>query len=164
MKTASSEQEPQNPLGDQPTTDETSDASSEAEAEAEARSTSRATDGLIIAALVSGATQAEAGRAAKVSDRTVRRRLESRAFQERLQEAERAFLGQISKRLTGLAPIAVETLGSLMTSPDVTDQVKLRACLGVLSSTHVWREATDLDERLRELEDHVAGSQAELSL
>ncbi len=86
----------------------------------------------------------------------MRRRLESPAFKERVGEAEVEYLGQVSKRLTGLAPTAVETLASLMCSPDVTDQVRLRASLAVLNAAPAWREVTEVADRLREFEDHVA--------
>ena len=120
------------------------------------RRTNATKEGLLIAALAAGATHREAARAAGVSERTVRRRLESPAFTERLGEAEVEYLSQISKRLTGLAPTAVETLASLMCSPDATDQVRLRASLAVLNATPTLREVTEIAERLQEFEDHVA--------
>jgi hypothetical protein len=107
---------------------------------------------LLIAALASGATHRDAGRTAGVSERTVRRRLEDVAFCERVAEAEGAYVEQVSRRLTGVAPRAVDTMVDLMTAHDTSSVVKLRAAGYLLTASRVWRETHELETRIRDLE------------
>ncbi len=115
----------------------------------------------MIAALAAGATHRNAGRAAGVSERTVRRRLEDDAFCERVAEAEVAYVEQVTKRLTGLALNAVETMAALMNAPDTPPAVRLRACWYLLTQGRVWREANELEARIRYLEVQQADSSQE---
>jgi hypothetical protein len=120
-------------------------------------------DELLITALSAGATHRDAGRTAGVSERTVRRRLEDPAFCERVADAEAAYVEQVTKRLTGVAPIAVETMVDLMTAPDTAPVVKLRAATYLLTASRGWREMHELETRIRELEAQYMQSDQELT-
>jgi len=127
------------------------------------RRVTKAKDGLIIAALGAGMTHSDAGRAAGVSNRTVRRRLEDPTFSQRVADAAAEYVDQLSKQLTRLAPSAIETMSMLMSAPDSPPAVKLRAATCLLNASRVWRDATELEERLRQLETQVAETGQELS-
>lgn len=121
------------------------------------REPSSAKDQILAAALAAGATHQEAGRAAGVSERTVRRRVATPEFHQRLSQAKVEYVGQITTRLTGLASHAVETLSAMLADPDVAAAVKSRTALAILATSKVWREDTELEGRLLLLEDHLGG-------
>jgi len=118
-------------------------------------------DDLIAAALASGATHREAGSAAGVSERTVRRRLEQPEFEEQVSSQRDELVSRTMDRLTGLTTTAVDTLSSLISSADTPAGVKLRAAMGILAVHRVWRDATEVENRLRLLENLVATGQTE---
>jgi hypothetical protein len=111
----------------------------------------RGSDQLLVAALAGGATQAEAGAAAGVSERTVRRRLADPGFADRVREERSALVARIGARLTGLTVHAVDALAELLAA-GVADGVRLRTALGVLDSSRTWRDAGEVEERLRAVE------------
>ncbi len=141
-------------------TDDGSSSSSSA-ARGSRRRVSTAREDLLTAALAAGATHRDAGRAAGLSERTVRRRLEDDAFCERVAEAEVAYVEQVTKRLTGLAPSAVETMAALMCAPETPAAVRLRASSYLLTASRVWREANELEARIRYLEAQQVESSQE---
>ena len=112
-------------------------------------------DEIVAAALASGKTHREAGEAAGVSERTVRRRLEQPEFRTRVSEQRTELVGFVADRLAGLAPEAVETMYSLM-SEDNPPGVRCKAALAILSSSRVWRDASEVEARLQMLEDLAA--------
>lgn len=111
----------------------------------------RGGDQLLIAALAHGATQAEAGAAAGVSERTVRRRLADPGFADLVRAERAALVARTSARLTALTSQAVDALAGLL-NPAVADGVRLRTALGVLDSCRTWRDATEVEQRLRAVE------------
>ncbi len=120
------------------------------------RRVTKARDELIIAALAAGMTHSDAGDTAGVSERTVRRRLEDPAFNDRLADAAAAYVDRLTKQLTRLAPSAIETMSTLMLAPDTPPAVRLRASAYLLSATRVWRDATEVEDRLRSLETQLS--------
>jgi len=119
------------------------------------RDTSAQSD-VIAAALAGGATHAEAGQAAGVSERTVRRRLDEPEFLGYVSRLKDELVSRTTDRLTGLTTAAVDTLAELVTSPETPPAVRLRAALGVLSERRVWHDAYETENRLRALEDLLA--------
>lgn len=109
---------------------------------------------VLVAALAAGATQAEAAAAAGISERTVRRRLEHQDLARRVAEERSRLVTHTAARLTGLAGTAVDALGELL-ADDVPPAVRLRASLGVLEAARVWRESSELEERITAIEAEV---------
>jgi len=114
-------------------------------------------------ALASGAGHREAGEVAGVSERTVRRRLEQSAFQEQVAVQREQLISRTTDRLTGLSGIAVDTLSALVSSDDTPPAVRRRAAMGILATHRVWRDAGEIEDRLRLLEQEFAIAATEQS-
>ena len=110
---------------------------------------------IIAAALASGATQRAAGRAAGVSERTVRRRLEQPEFAAQVADKRAELVTRMSDRLSGLASKALDTMESLL-SADVAPGVRGRTASGLLAACRVWRDAAEIEDRLRIVEGLLA--------
>lgn len=110
-------------------------------------------DPQLLATLAAGATQAEAAEAARVSERTVRRRLEEPEFRQQLA----ALRGEMLQRTCGLlasgAADAVLTLRALLDSSH--DGVRLGAARAILATVTTMEEVLALDERIRTLEGRM---------
>jgi hypothetical protein len=120
---------------------------------------STAVDGVLVAALAAGATQAQAAEMAGMSERTVRRRLEQPNFAARVVEQRSGLVTQTAARLAGLASSAVDALLDLLAA-DVAPTVRLRAALGVLEAARVWRECSELEARIAVMEAEVLRQEA----
>ena len=114
-----------------------------------------AIDAALIAALASGVTQDIAAETAGVSPRTVRRRLEDPDFVDRLEEERSAIVERTCSRLVGLTERAVVTLAHLL-KEGVAENVRLRAATVILDTARAWRDAGEVEERLRALETFQA--------
>jgi hypothetical protein len=115
---------------------------------------STAIETVLVTALASGATQAEAAAAAGISERTVRRRLERQDLARRVVEERSRLVTHTAARLTGLTGSAVDALMDLL-ADDVPPTVRLRASLGVLEAARIWRECSELEERITAIEAEV---------
>jgi hypothetical protein len=113
------------------------------------------TETMLVAALAAGATQADAGAAAGVSERTVRRRLEDEGFADQVLEARSLLVTRTSARLTGLTGDAVDALMSLL-ADTVPASVRLRAAFGVLDAARVWRDCGEVERRIVAIEAELA--------
>lgn len=114
---------------------------------------SAARDGVLVAALASGETQAEAARMAGMSERTVRRRLSQAAFADRVAAERRDVATRTAARITALASSdAVAVLHELMVNGEVPPSVRLRAALGALSVAPAWRDQGELEATVSALE------------
>ncbi len=111
-------------------------------------------DRVLLASLAAGMSHAAAARAAGISERTVRRRVLEPEFAVQLTQVKDEHVAQISHRLMGLVPTAVDTLTAL-TAPDVPPGVRLRAASILLANARTWREANEIENRLRALEDQA---------
>jgi len=118
-------------------------------------------DDIIAAALASGATHQEAGATAGVSERTIRRRLEQPEFTAQVARQRDELVSRTADKLTSLTTTAVDTLSSLVSAVDTPAGVKLRAAMGILAMHRVWRDATELENRLRRVENLIATGQIE---
>ena len=117
-------------------------------------------DEILAAALASGKTHRAAADAAGMSDRTVRRRLEAPEFRAMVSAQRTELVNQVADRLAGLAPQAVETMYSLL-SDNNPPAVRCKAAQAVLSSSRAWRDASEMEARIRMLEALVARSTRE---
>ncbi len=120
-------------------------------------------DDIIAAALAAGRTYREAGEAAGVSERTVRRRLQEPRFAAQVKQEQAMLVKRVADGLAGSALAAVETLQSLLlpASPPV---VRCRAAQAILSSSRTWRDAADSEDRIVQLEKSVAAMMMVASL
>ena len=71
----------------------------------------------MIAELVQGKTQKEAGRVAGVSERTVRRRVQDPVFMRRVSDEQAALAAAAASQLAGLFTKAVDTLEDCLDDP-----------------------------------------------
>jgi hypothetical protein len=86
----------------------------------------RENDELVVAALATGATYAEAAASSGVSKSTVRRRMAEPDFRARVYEERRELVDSMRARLLQAAPSAIESLASLAVSAE-SDAVRVRA-------------------------------------
>jgi hypothetical protein len=114
-------------------------------------------DEILIDAVGSGMTQAEAAREAGISERTVRRRLkdpEVRAVLDARQfDARRVCFDTRQSLFTK----AVARLEEILDDPDVPPSIQLQA-IKIAISTGFRAHELETDERLRRLEEHYATS------
>lgn len=109
---------------------------------------------LLLAALASGVSVAEAARRSGMSPRTVHRRLADPAFLRELQEARSrmvdAALGQLTESLTA----AATSLRDLLQSD--SDTIRLSAARAVFEIAGRLRDQVEFERRLTALEAHNA--------
>ncbi len=110
-----------------------------------------ATDDLLVRALAAGATIDTAAAFAKVSRRTAFRRMRDPDFRRRVADERDQLLQAASAQLVANMNRAVRRLVGLLDAPD--DRVKLRASVAIVDGALKARDAVDVAERLRALED-----------
>lgn len=109
-----------------------------------------AADDVLVGALASGATRAEAAEAAGVAPVTVYRRLSDPAFADRVQAARARILDDVLTRTADLAGRAVDKLGQLLEAE--SPAVQLGACRVILTTAAEFGEKAELAERVAALE------------
>jgi hypothetical protein len=92
----------------------------------------RNVDDLLAAALASGATYREAAKAAHVSERTVRRRMDDEAFRGRVADERAELVRRASRQATGALTEAITTMVTLMRAAK-GENVRLAAARSLLS-------------------------------
>jgi AraC-like DNA-binding protein len=102
-------------------------------------------------ALVSGATVAQAASKASLSERTVYRRLEETAFQQRIEALRADMVQRAAALLIAATLLAAKTMVDLQ-SDTVPASVRRRAARDILELSDQLRQATVLEKRLRALE------------
>ena len=107
----------------------------------------------LIEDLARGASNSEAARRSGVSVRTVHRRVLEPSFRSAVAEARREMIATATGRLASAAESAVETLTGLLDSE--SDSVRLGAARTILDSLLRFREAEELTDRVRELEQAI---------
>ncbi len=112
-------------------------------------------DQVVVAALAGGATYDQAGAAAGISGRTVRRRMRDDAFRARVHEASSELARAVAARLTASSLTAADRLTALLDAPD--PRVQLAAVRLALDGSLRHREALELEERISALERAAAG-------
>ena len=108
----------------------------------------------VVLALACGATVEGAARQAKVSDRTIYRRLKDPAFRARVSEARAEMVTRASGMLTAAAGESVRTLLALQ-KESVTPAVRLGAARAVLELGLKIRELVELEGRIAALEQQA---------
>jgi hypothetical protein len=113
----------------------------------------RTGDAVLLAELAGGATLQQAAGAARVSAKTVSRRLRDPVFAGQLREARRELVGTAVSRLAASATAAVDELRALLGSP--SDAIRLRAAQVILETGNRLLESQDLVERLAAIEGRL---------
>jgi hypothetical protein len=112
-------------------------------------------DETLILALACGTPVEAAALKARVSERTVYRRLEDPQFRQRIQSTRSEMVERAASMLTAANLQAVKTL-LLLQESTVSGAVRLGASKAILEYSIRLREIADLEERLQALELQVA--------
>jgi hypothetical protein len=119
----------------------------------------RDNDDLIIAALANGATHKEAAEAAGVGERTVRRRLHSEGFKQKVRQKRSEIIEAASGKLASKLSKASDRLDELMdTGPP---SVALGAARTILEFACKLQDSLDFAARLEEIEKRLNDQNAE---
>lgn len=116
----------------------------------EAESRRAAADELMLDALATGASYADAAAASGQSARTVRRRVADPGFAAELARRRSERVSHLTGQLVGLGPRAVAVLAEVLEAEAVAD--RLRAANLILGSLRRFRADGDIDARLAALE------------
>lgn len=108
-------------------------------------------DEIIADALATGKTHEEAGALAGCSARTVARRLHDPFFVREVDRRRADLVGRVTGRLSELGHQALDVLAELML--DETPGVRQRAATTILSELPKFTRETDLERRVRQVED-----------
>ncbi|MBP8304771.1 MAG: hypothetical protein KBE04_11680 [Phycisphaerae bacterium] len=104
-----------------------------------------------ITALLSSTSVAQAARACGLTERTLRRYLDSPPFREQVQAARREAYGLAVGRLGSISCEAVETLASLMRDTAVAAGVRCRCAVAILDAAGSGLELSDVAEKVEDL-------------
>ncbi len=115
----------------------------------------RNADEALAVALASGATLRDAAAAAGIGERTATRRWADAAFRRRVAALRGELVGGAMGKLSANMGAAADKLRELLSSE--SDSVQLAAARAILQLGVVLREATEIEERLGELERQVGG-------
>jgi hypothetical protein len=105
----------------------------------------------LLMALACGATVAQAATKAKVSERTVYRRLQDAAFHQRIETFRADMVKRSAALLIAAAQLAAKTLVDLQTATTPAS-VRRRAARDIIELSEKLRQATVLEKRLAALE------------
>ena len=111
-------------------------------------------DATLVAALLTGATPAEAARRAGVSERTVRRRLRNPEFRARLTAEGDDIIAAAARGLADASRGAVCPLQDLL--GEGPPAIRLGAAKSILELAPRWRNEREVDERLAAIERSLA--------
>jgi hypothetical protein len=111
-------------------------------------------DPLLIAALLNGATLADAARSSGLGERTVGRRLSDPGFRERLDRAENELIDATARALANSTAKAAAKLEVLLDEGSAA--VQLGASRTILDSAQKWRPPRTLEKRIAALEQDLA--------
>jgi hypothetical protein len=111
-------------------------------------------DAALIEALARGATHAAAARAAGMSERTVRRRLEDPVFRARVEARRQELFDEAAARIVSAADRAATTLVELLEAE--SEAVRLRAAQALLADARATVSLASLESKLTLLEEHLA--------
>ncbi len=110
----------------------------------------RADDEILIEALAEGRTYAAASALSGGSARTVRRRMTDPEFAAAVSVRRAERVSEVTGALVSLSARAIQTLEECLNAERPSDRI--RAAQVVLASVHRYREATEFEARLNELE------------
>ena len=112
-------------------------------------------DTVLVSALASGATVAQAGLRAGVSERTVYRRLGKPEFQARIDALQDEMVQQVAAVLTAAAQVGIQSLVALQ-DPSTPPTVRRNAARDILEMGMRLRESADWEKRLAALENRTS--------
>jgi hypothetical protein len=118
-------------------------------------------DAALVLALAAGQTARDAARSAGVGERTATRRLADPAFRRRVEALRADLVRQAAGRLVEGMTQAADTLRSLLEAR--SEAVRLGAARTILELAPRLREAAELEERLRALEERLGQTAEEYS-
>jgi hypothetical protein len=113
----------------------------------------------LLVALAGGSTLREAAHAAGLGERTVARRLADPDFRRRVRDVQAEMVGRALAKLTDGMAAAADTLRQLLRAR--SESVRLGAARALLELTGKVREAAELEQRLRALEERLADRRRE---
>ena len=113
----------------------------------------------LVTALANGATVAQAGLQAGVSERTVYRYLKKPEFQARIDALQDQMVQQVAAVLTAAAQVGIQSLVALQ-DPSTPPSVRRNAARDILELGLHSREDADLEKRLAVLENQTSASNA----
>ena len=114
----------------------------------------KATEETLLMSLACGATVVQTAQQAKVSERTVYRRLAEPEFRQRLSSLKDEMVQRTASMLRAASLEAVKTLVSLL-NPSTPASVRFSAGRSIVELNLKLREAVELDDRLKALEGKV---------
>ena len=110
-----------------------------------------------LTALLSWPSIRAAAVACKLSERTLYNYLQDPAFASELRARQDAVLLSVTAGLAGLSGSAVEVLEAVLSDPETSASVRVRAALGWLSELRRGLELEALSDRVGILETQVMG-------
>lgn len=105
-----------------------------------------------LAALLSNPTVRDAAKAARLSEATIYRYMREKLFAERLKEARRGLVEQLTTRLQAKADASAKVLSDIAEDNSKPASVRVAAARAVIDYTLKAFELGDLNERLNVLE------------
>ncbi|CAN5761503.1 hypothetical protein BH23CHL4_BH23CHL4_29430 [soil metagenome] len=105
-----------------------------------------------IAALLVSGNREQAAKDSGISKGTLYRWLGDAEFIAALRTAEAEALRDVTREMVGLSRLAVSTLRRVMTDEQASMNSQIRAAIAVLTQLPAYRELTDLETRLTDLE------------
>jgi len=108
-----------------------------------------------LTALLSSPSIRAAAVVCKLSERTLYGYLQTPAFQTELRARQDAVLLSVTAGLSGLSGSAVEVLQGVLSDPETSASVRVRASLGWLSELRRGLELEALAERVSQLEEQL---------
>ncbi len=106
-----------------------------------------------LVALLACPSVAAAAKQAGLGERTLYRYLADDTFKAELRARQDQAIAAATAALSGLTGTAIETLRKVLTDPDASHAVKVRAALGILRERRRIGELDDLAERVSRLEE-----------
>jgi len=117
-----------------------------------------AQDQLIVGLLTAGHSYGEAGAAAGLSARTVARRMSDPVFAGMVVARREARVADITDRLTGLGPGALDVVQACMRDEGAKPADRLRAASVALSLILRFRQLDGLERQVAAIQDQLAAS------
>jgi AcrR family transcriptional regulator len=108
-----------------------------------------------LAALLSNPTVRDAAKAARLSEATIYRYMRDQLFAERLREARRGLVEQLTTRLQAKADASAKVLSDIAEDDSKPASVRVAAAKAVIDYTLKTFELGDLNERLKVLEQNL---------
>jgi len=112
-----------------------------------------------LTALLSCPSLRAAAQSCRLSERTLYNYLADPGFASELRARQDAVLLSVTAGLAGLSGSAVEVLEGVLSDPETSASVKVRAALGWLSELRRGLELEALADRVSQLEQNIGGGQ-----